>query len=180
MQPVKFLAWLALLAGLAVAQDARWPAPPDGWWRGLTGDERATYELRQGPRAGRRTLAIERVEGSRLTVSDEQREADGAPRRQSSTIDVQDPQDVGDLALPPGARLERTGQEELKVGERSLTCDVYDVTLQGPRGVVSMTTWHCPRLPPVFMGGVVKLVSRAGGIEASLTLVEYHGKLIGE
>src|SRR5262245_43121220 len=108
---------LVLLAALAGAQDApRWPAPPDGWWRSLQGGERATYAVSQGPRTCRRTLAVDAVDGSRITISDEQREGEAPPRRQSTTIDVADPLDVGDLTLPEGAHFTRTGQERVRVG----------------------------------------------------------------
>jgi hypothetical protein len=113
-------------------------------------------------------------------VSLEQREGEAPAVRQRASLDVTDPEDTGDLSLPEGATLTKTGTETLKVGGRSLACDKYDVVLPGPRGQVTMTTWHCPRLPPVFMGGVVKLVSRSGGVEATITLVEYEGKLLGE
>jgi hypothetical protein len=96
----------------------------------------------------------------------------------SATLDVADPVDVGDLGLPEGARLTKVRSETLKVGARELTCDVYVVTLEGPLGKVSITAWHCPKLPPVFMGGVVKLESRVAGIEASITLAEYEGDLL--
>jgi hypothetical protein len=167
------------LGGLALAQDlARWPAPRDGWWRALEAGEQATYEMVQGPRAGRRIMRVERVEGSRVTVSFQQQQGDEPAAVQTTTIDLADPTDAGDLDLPEGARLKKVGSEDVKVGERALRCDRYEVSLDGPLGKVAMTTWHSSQLPPVFMGGVVKLESSAGGIKATITLVDYQGKLL--
>lgn len=192
LRPTRPAAWLAPVAllvallggGLAIGQDpARWPAPPEGWWRRLEGGERAVYALTQGQRTGRRVMVVERIEGSRVTVSFEQAHGDAGeapPARQSATIDLADPTEAGDLTLPEGARLTRVGREELKVGARAFACDVYEVALEGPRGAVAMKAWHAPSLPPVFMGGVVKLTSRLAGHEASITLTEYQGALLGE
>lgn len=180
-------AWLACaallaltgLVGVAAAQElTRWPTPPDGWWDVLEAGEQATYVLSQGGQEGRRVMTVERLEGSRVTVSFEQSVGGGAPIRQLATVDLADPTDQGDLALPEGATLTRRGAEELKVGDRLLRCDVYDVVVEGPAGRVALTTWHAAKLPPVFMGGVVKLTSTSGGGEASITLVEYKGRLL--
>ncbi|MCO5170816.1 MAG: hypothetical protein M9894_31190 [Planctomycetes bacterium] len=191
LRPAACLAPVALLGallgvGLAAGQDlARWPAPPEGWWRRLEGGERAVYALTQGPRTGRRVMTVERIEGSRVTVSFEQAYGhdgshDAPAARHAATIDLADPTDAGDLTLPEGARLTRVGREEVKVGERAFACDVYEVALEGPRGAVAMKAWHAPALPPVFMGGVVKLTSRLAGHEASIALTEYKGALLGE
>lgn len=180
-RPAPRLAALAavLLASVAAGQDpSRWPTPPANWWRSLGTGTRATYEMKQGPRAARRVMKVEQVEGSRVTVSFEQTDGTAAPCRMSATLDVADPVDVGDLALPEGARLTKVRTEAIQVGGRELTCDVYEVALEGPLGKVSITAWHCPKLPPVFMGGVVKLASRVAGIEASISLVEYEGELL--
>lgn len=172
---------LIAAAGLATAQEiARWPAPRDGWWRELEAGEQATYELVQGGRAGRRVMRVERIEGSRVTVSFQQQHGDEPAARQTATIDLADPTEAGDLELPEGASLKKVGAEDVKVGERALRCDRYEVSLQGPMGPIAMTTWHSTQLPPVFMGGVVKLESSAGGIRARITLVDYQGKLLGE
>jgi len=176
-----FAAVFLALAGLATAQDlARWPAPKDGWWRELEAGEQATYEMVQGPRAGRRVMRVERVEGSRVTVSFQQQQGDETPAVQTTTIDLADPTDAGDLELPEGATLKKVGSEDVKVGDRALRCDRYEVALDGPTGHIAMTTWHSAQLPPVFMGGVVKLESTASGIKASITLVDYQGRLLGQ
>ncbi len=168
-----------LLAGVCAAQElTRWPTPPDGWWRSLDAGEQATYELTQGGLSGRRVMIVERIEGSRVTVSFEQSVGDAPAVRQLATIDLADPTDQGDLALPEGARLTRVRAEEVAVGERKLACDVYDVVIDGPQGPITMTTWHAPKLPPVFMGGVVKLTSKAAGAQATVTLVDYKGRLL--
>jgi hypothetical protein len=178
---------LALLLGagavVGLAQDpVRWPTPPAGWWSGLQGGERATYEVRQGEHAARRVLRLEKVEGAELTLSLEERTPDGATRLgcASATIDASGDEVQGDLNLPAGATLTRAGAETLVVGARSLACDIYEVTIKGPLGRVTMTAWHCPRLPPVFMGGTVKLRSKAEGVEATITLVDYEGQLLAE
>ncbi len=173
------LALVTALIGVAAGQElTRWPAPPDGWWRSLDAGEQATYELSQGGLTGRRVMIVERIEGSRVTVSFEQ-SIGGAPAvRQLATVDLADPTDQGDLALPEGAKLTRVRAEEVAVGDRRLACDVYEVVIDGPQGAIMMTTWHAPKLPPVFMGGVVKLTSSAGGAKASITLVDYKGRLL--
>lgn len=183
---------LGLLAGLgagagalrdARAQEpARWPAPPAGWWTSLKGGERATYEVRQGERATRRVLRLERVEGARLTLSLDERSPDGGTPLScaTATIDAEGDDVQGDLNLPEGAKLARAGQETVTVGPLHLACDVYEVTIVSPLGPVTMTAWHCPRLPPVFMGGTVKLRSQAAGAEATIALVAYEGELLPE
>lgn len=173
------LGLVCALVGVAAAQElTRWPTPPDGWWRSLDAGEQATYELQQGGLSGRRVMIVERIEGSRVTVSFEQSVGAAPAVRQLATVDLADPTDQGDLALPEGARLTRVRAEEVAVGDRRLSCDVYDVVIDGPQGAITMTTWHAPKLPPVFMGGVVKLTSKAAGLEASITLVDYKGRLL--
>lgn len=176
---IRALCVAVALVGAALGQElTRWPAPPDGWWRSLDAGEQATYELRQGGLTGRRVMTVERIEGSRVTVSFEQAIGGAPPVRQMATIDLADPTDQGDLALPEGTKIVRVRAEEVAVGERTLPCDVYEVAIEGPKGPIRMTTWHSSKLPPVFMGGVVKLESSVGGAEASVALVDYKGRLL--
>ena len=61
-----------------------------------------------------------------------------------------------------------------QVGGLELDCTLYEIVVEETTSRV----WHAPAIPPVFMGGVVRVEATMGGQTFETTMTSYSGALL--
>ena len=158
---------LALSAGLAAQDAARWPQPAAGWWERLQAGDRAVYEVRQGPQSMKLVITVDKVEDAKVTFSAQTFLGDQPTPRQTQTIDARTDQDMNG-GLPPEAKVRKLEEAKLEVGGRSFSCTVFEIVLPD----ATIKAWHCPELPPIFSASNVQVEAESQGEPSSMKLID--------
>ena len=183
----------AIPAGSVEAQ-FNWPIPPANWWTDLDAGDypSATFEMNMGM-SMTITQSIETVSGTQITVSTAMSMMGNSMPGQSQVIDAATMTPAGAVEMiqsfgglegnqmtPEEARaameamVSRIESTTCRVGGLELDCTLYEI-------VVEETTnrlWHAPAIPPVFMGGVVRLEATMGDQTFETTMTSYSGALL--
>ncbi len=160
------------VTGTALAGDSVWPTSPRGWWKSLRGGESATYEMVMGQTVIKVVTTINKVEGSKITLTTQDQEGKTTMPAQQETIDAAIT-DVG--ALPLGASVRKGKSITVEVENNSFKCTIYHVEING----IKMENCRSSRLPPIFNSGVVKMKAESeDGYRTTLILKKYTGALL--
>ncbi len=149
---------------------------PDGWWEQVEAGCEGVYEIATPRMPMTQTLTVESVEGSLVTISVSVSMGGQTMPPQSQSVDFaeENPTDITG-SLPPGSEVEEIGEETIEVDGVSFECTIYDVTMDQMGQTVTMRMWLCPQLPPVFMGGLVKLEQESDEGTTTVTLTSFTG-----
>ncbi len=173
---VAVLAAVLILTGLcgnSLAGDV-WPEPMDGWWKKLSPGDSAIFEMKAGPHNVKTTVSILKVEGSKITFSNQAVVAGNEIPAQTNTLDVNSKE--ANLTVPSDATVRKIGNQTFKAGDKTFKCTEYEVTVKGQTSNVCYSS----QLPVIYSGGNVWMKSNAGGQATSMTLIEYKGTMLGK
>ena len=163
---VAIAAGLFLTIGRTSLAD-EWPVPKDGWWKDVRPGSSATYSMTMGAMATTMVMTVDKVKGSKITVTTRTFSGDEDLGAQSITIDAKT-NPLGGAPLPPGTELAKLRTSSVTVGGEAFIATLYEIESNGTKA----TVWHSSALPPCFAGGAVKLVLD-GHMKTTMTLIAY-------
>jgi len=182
---------LSLVTAASASAQVEWPTPPENWWTELTAGNypSATYDVNMGM-VVTMTQTVQAVEGARITLATAVSMMGNPMPAQSQVIDATTLTPEGGLAMLQGAvggnanpqaaaqnmnaMITEIGETTCEVGELELACTEYQLVSQG----LTSRVWHAPRIPPIFLGGIVRAEATMAGISMVTSLSSYSGALL--
>lgn len=176
MKRIPFLLLIGVLmfafTGILAAQDS-WPKPVSKWWTQLEGGEKATFEMDMGQMVMTMEITIDKVDGSKITMTNRSSVGENTMPEQTQTVDaVAETEEIS--GIPAGSSVNKGKSDTFTAGSTKLDYTVYDLTVEGEK----MTVWHSKELPPIFSGGNVWMETSTAQGPITVKLTDYQGTLL--